>query len=186
MKNIVIFASGSGTNAENLIRHFKAHPKGRIVSVFCNNKEAPVVKRALGLGVPVLIFGKEDLYGGDTVIGKLKELNTDLIILAGFLWLVPEDLIKEYSGKIVNIHPALLPGYGGKGMYGSRVHESIILNREKESGISIHLVNERFDEGEIIFQARCPVSPDDDAASLARKIHALEHEHFPRIVETLL
>jgi phosphoribosylglycinamide formyltransferase 1 len=99
---------------------------------------------------------------------------------------VPEDLIKEYSGKIVNIHPALLPGYGGKGMYGSRVHESIILNREKESGISIHLVNERFDEGEIIFQARCPVSPDDDAASLARKIHALEHEHFPRIVETLL
>ena len=185
-KNIVLFASGNGSNAERIIRHFEGSPKGSVKAVFCNKKDAYVLERAKNLGVPTVVFSREDLYESTAVIDKLRDLGTDLIVLAGFLWLVPGALIAQYPGKIINVHPALLPAYGGKGMYGSRVHEQVIHNGEKESGISIHYVNEIFDEGEVIFQARCSIEEGDTAQTLAAKIHELEHRHFPEIIEKLL
>lgn len=186
MKKIVIFASGNGSNAEKIILHFKDHPLARVVALFCNRPEAFVLQRAAKLNVQSVLFTKEEFYENNTVIDLLKDINPDLIVLAGFLWLIPHSLIDEYQGRIVNLHPALLPKYGGKGMYGDRVHKAVIEAKEKESGISIHHVNGRFDEGEIIFQAHCAIDEKDTHETLAEKIHALEHLHFPRIIESLI
>jgi phosphoribosylglycinamide formyltransferase-1 len=185
-KKIVVFASGSGTNAENIIKFFKKSPTISVVAVFSNKRSAKVLKRAHDLNVKALYFDKDALYNSYDVLHILEDINPDLIVLAGFMWIFPEDILKKFPGKIVNIHPALLPKYGGKGMYGMRVHETIIKNKEKETGISIHFVNENYDEGEIIFQAKTDVSEEDTPESLAEKIHKLEYKHFPEIIQQLL
>jgi len=186
MEKIAIFASGSGTNTQRIVEYFKGHPFIVVDLVLSNNPEAFVLTRAKSLGIPTVIFTRQDFYETERVLTILKERKITFIVLAGFLWLIPGYLLREYADRIVNIHPALLPGYGGKGMYGMRVHESVIHSGDKESGISIHLVNEKYDEGQIIFQSRCKVEPDDTPESLAQKIHKLEYEHYPRIIESLL
>jgi len=186
MKRIAIFASGSGTNAEQIIRHFKTNGKAITEVVLCNNPKALVIERAKVLHTPSMIFNKQDFYDSPKIENMLVRLKIDLIVLAGFLWLVPESLIKKFPNKIINIHPALLPGHGGKGFYGSKVHEAVIQSGEKKSGITIHYVNEKFDEGEIIFQATCDIEPGETPSSLAAKVHKLEHEHFPHVIEKLL
>ncbi len=186
MKNIAIFASGSGTNAENIIRYFSNRNSAKVVLVLSNRREAGVLKRAEALGVNTYIFDRNDFYVSGSVLDHLIQNNIDLIVLAGFLWLVPDDVIKQYEGRIINIHPALLPAYGGKGLYGDKVHNSVILNNEKESGITIHYVNNKYDEGDIIFQAKCKVEPSDTPESLASRIHALEYKYFPEVIEQLV
>lgn len=186
MKNIAIFASGSGTNAENIIQYFKDNPEIQVKLLLSNKKEAYALERAARHGVDTMVFNRDDFNNSDRVLEKLKAEAIDFIVLAGFLWLIPENIIEAYPGKIVNIHPALLPKYGGKGMYGSRVHQAVIDAGEKETGITIHYVNPRYDEGLIIYQAKCRVAPDDDAESLARKVHELEYRDFPKVIENLL
>ena len=186
MKRIAIFASGSGTNAENIIRHFKTNGKAITEVVLCNNPKALVIERAKALHTPSMVFTKQDFYDSPKIENLLVRLKIDLIVLAGFLWLVPESLIKKFPNKIINIHPALLPEHGGKGFYGSKVHESVIQSGAKKSGITIHYVNEKFDEGEIIFQETCDIEPGETPSSLAAKIHKLEYEHYPRVIEKLL
>lgn len=186
MKNIVLFASGSGTNAENIIKHFAENKLAKVSAVFCNRPDAFVIERAKKLNVPVVVFGRKEFYESDAVLQKLKSLQTDLIVLAGFLWLVPDKLIRDYEGRIINIHPALLPKYGGKGMYGAKVHEAVLAAGEKESGITIHFVNEHFDAGKIIFQAKCTIEQKDTAETVATKVHQLEHLHFPKVIGQLL
>ena len=186
MKNIAIFASGSGTNAENIIQYFKKNEKIEVKLVLSNKKDAYVLERAKNHNIPVIVFNRDTLYNTDDLIIILKEFSIDLIVLAGFLWLMPDNIIKTYPNKIINIHPALLPKYGGKGMYGMKVHETVINNNEKESGITIHYVNEFYDEGKIVFQTKCPVDETDTPDSLAEKVHELEYEYFPMIIEKLL
>lgn len=186
MKHIAIFASGAGTNAENIIRYFSNRNSARVVLVLSNRKDAGVLKRAESLGIKTLIFDRDDLYIKGSVSGILANKLIDFVVLAGFLWLVPEDILDRYEGRIINIHPALLPAYGGKGMYGDRVHKAVIRNNEKESGITIHYVNKSYDEGDIIFQVRCRVEPGDTPETLAERIHSLEYEHFPRVIEELI
>jgi len=183
---IAIFASGSGTNAENIGRFFTHHPKAEVCLILSNKKDAGVVLRAKNLGIPCIIFNREDFYDNAKVQTDLKKYKVDFIILAGFLWLLPKELIQSYPKRIINIHPALLPKYGGKGMYGMRVHETVLANNEVESGITIHYVNEEYDSGDIIFQARCGISKNDTAEDLAEKVHALEYEHFPRVIERIV
>lgn len=182
---IAVLASGSGTNAQRLIEHFRSHPKAEVVLVGCDNPGAGVIQRAWDLGVPMYLFNREGMANGD-VQRELVRLRIDLVVLAGFLRLVPSEMIRTWGGRIVNIHPALLPKYGGKGMYGDRVHEAVLRAGEKESGITIHLVNERYDEGRVLFQAKCPVLAGDTPATLAARIHALEHEHYPRVIEEMV
>jgi len=186
MKRIAIFASGSGTNAENIIRYFKANGKAMTEVVLCNNPEAVVIERAKNLHTPSMVFTKEEFYHSAKIENLLARLKIDLIVLAGFLWLIPESLIKKFPGKIINIHPALLPQFGGKGFYGAKVHEAVIKSGAKKSGISIHYVNDKFDEGEIIFQATCDIDENETAESLAAKIHKLEHAHYPAVIEKIL
>ena len=186
MKQIVIFASGSGTNAENLIGYFQDRSGASVVQVLTNNPRAKVIERCNRLKVSCMVFNRTAFFHTDDVLELLMLKNPDLIVLAGFLWMVPEKILKAFPGKIINIHPALLPKYGGKGMYGMHVHEAVISNKEKESGISIHYVNERYDEGAIIFQARCSIDSSDSPQDLADKIHLLEMEHFPLVVESIL
>lgn len=186
MKRLAIFASGTGTNAERLIEYFRTKDSARVELVLTNRADAGVIERAGRLDVKTVIFSREELYDSKHVAELLIEEKIDFIILAGFLWLVPDSLLMEYQGKIVNIHPALLPLYGGKGMYGDRVHRAVIENGEKESGITIHQVNQAYDEGDIIFQATCPVKENDTPALLAKRIHELEYKHFPRVVEEVL
>ena len=186
MKRIAILASGSGTNAENIIRFFRTHPLGRVDLVLTNKPGAGVIQRAESLKVKTVVFGREQFYHSREIVDLLKERKIDLIVLAGFLWLVPPALISEFNGRIVNIHPALLPRYGGKGMYGSHVHEAVVASGDAESGITIHHVNQEYDEGSIIFQAKCKVMEGDSAETLAGRIHSLEYEHFPRVIEALL
>lgn len=186
MKSIAIFASGSGTNAENLIRYFRTGSSGRVSLVLTNRPDAGVINRAGNLGVPVVAFNRDQLRTTGAVLQILREKEIDFIVLAGFLWLVPEDILEAYRGRIVNIHPALLPRYGGKGMYGHHVHEAVLASGDRQSGITIHHVNPAYDEGDIIFQATCPVLPDDTPDTLAGRIHGLEYEHYPRVVEELL
>ena len=186
MNNIAIFASGSGTNTENLIRFFRTSPFGRVQAVLTNRADAGVIDRAQSLEIESLVFTREQFYDSNDVLDLLMERDIDYIVLAGFLWLVPENLLLPFENKIVNIHPALLPKYGGKGMYGSRVHRAVIEAGESESGISIHYVNADYDEGDIIFQAICEIEPGESPDSLAEKIHSLEYEHFPKVVENLL
>ena len=185
MKKIVIFASGSGTNAENIIKHFKNTNLGAVVSVFTNNPKAYVIERAKNFQVPTEVFTKDELNTGK-VLQKLNILQPDLIVLAGFLLKFPEDIVAQYPDKIINVHPALLPKYGGKGMYGMNVHKAIVQNKEKETGITIHYVNENYDEGNIIFQKKVVVLVTDTPEVVAEKIHELEQKYFPAVVENLL
>ena len=186
MKKILIFASGSGTNAQNIIEYFNELVEINVSLVFSNNKDAKVLDRAKNLVVDTVVFTREDLYQNSKVIEMLANEQPDLIVLAGFLWLIPSSIIKKFPNKIVNIHPALLPKYGGKGMYGMHVHRAVIDNNETESGVTIHFVNEEYDAGDIIFQATCPVEKDDTPDLLAQRIHTLEHEHFPKVIEKVL
>jgi len=186
MKKIAIFASGSGTNAQRIIEYFKDHPLIRIEMILSNNPEAFVLERAKKLNLASLVFSRQEFYQSDMVLKVLQENNITFIILAGFLWLIPKYLLDAYSRKIINIHPALLPKYGGKGMYGMRVHEAVIQAGEKESGISIHFVNEKYDAGQKIFQVKCEVSEKDTPETLAKKIHLLEYQYFPVIIEKVL
>ena len=185
-KNIAIFASGSGTNAENIIRYFQENDLIRVALVLSNRSDAYVLERAHRLQVPSEVFLKEDWVSGEQILALLHEYHIDFIVLAGFLVRVPERLLHAYPDKIINIHPALLPKYGGKGMYGDRVHEAVVAAGEKESGITIHYINEHYDEGNTIFQATCPVLPTDSPDDVAKKVHALEYEHFPKIIEQVL
>lgn len=186
MKNIAIFASGTGSNAENLIKYFSTKNTGKVVLVLSNKPHAPVLERAAKLGVESVIFDREQFYTSEEVLKMLIDRQVDFLVLAGFLWFIPEYLTHAFDRRIINIHPALLPAYGGKGMYGDRVHSAVIEAGEKESGITIHYVNEVYDSGDIIFQARCPVYPDDDIHSLASRVHELEYRYFPQIVEEVL
>lgn len=186
MKKIAVLASGSGSNAQNIMEYFKGKPSVKVEVILSNKKDAYVLERAKNFDVPSYVFDREDFYNTDKVLTILKEHQIDLIVLAGFLWLVPDNLLKTYPNRIINIHPALLPKYGGKGMYGDKVHQAVVENKESESGITIHYINERYDEGDIIFQARCKVEPTDSATDVASKVHALEYEHFPRVIEKLL
>ena len=186
MKRIVIFASGSGTNAENLIKFFHNRDNASVIQVLTNNPHAKVLERCKKLKVSALSFNKIGFTKTDDVLNILKASNPDLIVLAGFLWKFPEHILNEFPNKVINVHPALLPKYGGKGMYGMRVHEAVVANNETETGITIHYVNERYDEGAIIFQATCEVNMSDSPDDVAAKIHELEMEHFPKVVERLL
>jgi phosphoribosylglycinamide formyltransferase-1 len=183
-KRIALFASGSGTNAQNIIEYFSDNEGIVVDSLWSNKRNAYALVRAENMGVKTFIFNREAFYQTDQIIDTLKKRKTDLIVLAGFLWLIPQNLIENFT--IINIHPALLPKYGGKGMYGMNVHKAVIDNKEKESGISIHYVNEKYDEGEIIFQARCKLLPTDKAEDVAKKVHQLEYEHFPAIIERVV
>ena len=183
---MAILASGSGSNAENLFNYFKDHKTIRLDCILANKPDAFVLERAKRLGVDSMVFNREQFKNSNYVVDLLKERGVDWIVLAGFLWLIPCNMIAAFANRIVNIHPALLPNYGGKGMYGMRVHEAVVANKETETGITIHYVNEKYDEGKIIFQAKCNVEKNDNADEVATKIHALEYEHFPRIIERCL
>ena len=185
MIKTAIFASGSGTNAMNIIHFFRDSAVVSIEAVLSNKPDAPVLQKAAAEGVETLIFSRDDFYNNSIVYNYLSKKGIELIILAGFLWLVPENMVNTWQGRIVNIHPALLPSYGGRGMYGDKVHKAVIENGEKQSGISIHLVNPKYDEGDILFQACCPVLPDDTPESLAARIHQLEYRYFPQVIEQL-
>jgi len=186
MKRLAIFASGSGSNAENIAKYFRKRSGAKISIILTNNPKAFVIDRAAQLKIPVEVFDRTTFYDSNKILKKLQEAEIDMIILAGFLWLVPQNLLKAYPEKIINIHPALLPKYGGKGMYGMKVHEEVIRNQEKESGITIHYVDECYDEGCIIFQATCEVLPNDTAQTLADRVHKLEYRHFPEVIESLV
>jgi len=185
MKKILLFASGAGSNVENIIQYFKNNPDVKIAGVFSNNSNAIVLDKAKNHNVPTLIFNREQLTDG-FVFDKIAELKPDLIVLAGFLWKMPEEIVKAYPNKIINIHPALLPKYGGKGMYGIKVHQTVLENKEKETGITIHYVNEDYDEGEFIFQQKVAIEDCKTPEDVANKIHELEHKHFPIIIEKIL
>lgn len=185
MRRIAIFASGSGTNAENIIKYFSTRNKAKVELVLSNKREAYVLQRAEALGVITHFFDRDDFYSGTKVLDILHKNKIDFIVLAGFLWLIPANILDEYQRRIINIHPALLPKYGGKGMYGERVHRAVIENKETESGITIHYVDSRYDEGDIIFQASCRVEPDDTPETLASKIHELEYKYFPVVIDDL-
>lgn len=184
VKRIALFASGSGTNAENIIRYFNDNEQVMVDSLWSNKPDAFALKRAQKWNVEPFVFTREQFYNSTKVLDILNKRKIDLIVLAGFLWLIPSNLVQHFT--IINIHPALLPKYGGKGMYGMNVHEAVVASGDKESGISIHYVNDRYDEGKLIFQARCPVLSSDTAVEVAEKVHALEYEHFPRIIERVL
>jgi formyltetrahydrofolate-dependent phosphoribosylglycinamide formyltransferase len=184
--NIAIFASGAGSNAANIIRYFKNRTDIKISLIVCNKPEAGVLGIAEKNGVPTLLIEKDRFAKGDAYLPDLQKAGIDFVVLAGFLWKIPAALITGYPNKIINIHPALLPKYGGKGMYGSKVHEAVIAAGEKESGITIHFVNEHYDEGAIIFQSTCTIDSTDTAETLATKIHELEYAHFPKQIDALL
>jgi phosphoribosylglycinamide formyltransferase-1 len=186
MRNIAIFASGSGTNAENIIKYFSTRNNGKVSLVLSDKRESFVLKRAAMYNVSSLFFEHSDFYGSGAVLDSLLKNEIDFIVLAGFLLLIPENILNRFEGRIINIHPALLPKYGGKGMYGERVHKAVLANNEHESGITIHYVNRFYDEGNIIFQAKCIVLPGDTPESLASRIHELEYAHFPEVIEKLI
>jgi len=186
MKQIAIFASGTGTNAARIIDHFRHHAFVKISLIACNKPDAGVLSIAEKEQIPTLILEKEQFFRGDAYVDELRERKIDFLVLAGFLWKVPAALVKAYKGRIVNIHPALLPKYGGKGMYGQHVHEAVIAAKERETGITIHYVDELYDHGQVIFQASFEVEVTDTPETLARKVHKLEHVHFPRIIEEVV
>ena len=185
MKNILIFASGSGTNAENIILYFKNNPIANVVAVFTNNPNAPIIDKANNLKVPTFVFSRDELKS-EVFLQKITAFKPDLIVLAGFLWQFPERIIMAYKNKIINIHPALLPKYGGKGMYGMNVHKTVLENKEIETGITIHYVNEHYDEGEFIFQKSVNIEDCKSAEEIAHKIHELEHQYFPEVIGNLI
>ena len=183
---IALFASGNGSNVQRIAECYAGEGSPVISAIYCNNPGAFVLERAKTLGIPSVLFNKEFFYNSSEVVNDLKRRGTEWIILAGFLWLIPDHILKAFPQKIINIHPALLPAFGGKGMYGMKVHQAVIAAGEKQSGITIHFVNDKYDEGDIIFQATCQVHPGDTAEMLAAKIHELEYEHFPRVIEKLV
>lgn len=183
---MAIFASGAGSNARELIRHFHGHPRCRVALVACNRPDAGVIGVAGEAGIPVLQLERDRFFRGDGHLPELMEAGIDLIVLAGFLWKVPSALVKAFPDRILNIHPALLPAHGGKGMYGSHVHEAVIRGGDPHSGITIHLVDEQYDHGRTLFQARLDLLPEETPESLAQRIHVLEHRHFPAVVEAFL
>jgi phosphoribosylglycinamide formyltransferase-1 len=185
-KRIAIFASGSGSNAQKIMEHFKKHTDAEVSIVLTNNPEAYVLQRADNFEIPTHIFDKHEFYQTNEVPDLLKNLNIDIIVLAGFLWLIPDTILANYPKRIINIHPALLPKYGGKGMYGDRVHKQVLENGDEESGITIHYVNEDFDTGEIIYQARFKIEKNDDLELVKFKGQQLEHQYFPKIIEQVL
>src|ERR1700744_1999494 len=185
-KRIAIFASGSGSNAQKIMEHFKRSSEAEVVLILTNNPQAYVLQRADNFEVPSHIFTRNEFYHTDDVIKLLKNLQVDLIVLAGFLWLVPVSLLKAFPNKIINLHPALLPKYGGAGMDGDHGHKGVFAQKEEESGITIHFVNEMFDEGEIIHQSKFRIEPGDNLEMIKFKGQQLEHQHFPRVVESLL
>lgn len=186
MKNLVIFASGAGSNTQKIIDYFKNSSLATVTLIVCNKPEAGVLQIAGKENIPSLIISRHTFYETHDIAGRLSGIQADWIILAGFLWKIPEYLVSAFPRRIVNIHPALLPRHGGKGMYGMRVHEAVIASGEQESGITIHYVNERYDEGEMILQKTCSVSPGDTPESLAQKVHQLEYEWYPQIIEKLI
>jgi len=186
MRKIVIFASGTGSNARKIVEYFKKHPTISVEMILSNNAQAGVLEMAQSHKIPTRVFSREEFKKSETILNLLKKINPDLIALAGFLWLVPKNLVQAFPNKIVNIHPALLHKFGGKGMYGMHVHKAVHEAGEKESGPTIHYVNEHFDEGEIIFQARVGLTPEDSPADIGTKVLQLEHEHFPKVIERLL
>lgn len=185
MKRIVIFASGSGSNAENIIKYFRSTTTAVVTKVLCNNKNAKVFERCKNLEIDCLLFSKNEFFESNTVLELVKK-NADYIVLAGFLLKIPRNIIEAYPNKIINIHPALLPKYGGKGMYGMHVHNAVKENNEDETGITIHFVNENYDEGAIIFQAKTPVFSNDNPNDIALKVHQLEYQYFPRVIEDVI
>lgn len=191
MNHIAIFASGSGSNAEQIAAYFAHRDDVTISLILSNNPQAGVIDRARrgfghGQHIPVLLFDRTAFYQTNRLVDLLQRQSIDLIVLAGFMWLMPAELVRAFPGRIINIHPALLPKFGGKGMFGHHVHEAVVAAGETESGITVHFVNEHYDEGQIIFQASCPVSPTDVPAEVAQKIHALEYQHYPRVVDEVL
>lgn len=186
MKNIAVFASGSGTNAEKIFEKFAQHPKGRVKLLLTNNPKAGVIGRAARFNVPVQVFDKSILYGTDDVLKWLQKAEIDFIVLAGFLLKIPENIISAYQNNIINIHPALLPAYGGKGMYGIHVHRAVLEAGDQLTGITIHLVNEKYDAGKIILQVNCPINPTDTPEDVAAKVQKLEHQYYPEVIEELL
>lgn len=185
-KRIAIFASGSGSNAQKIMEYFKRSPDAEVVLILTNNPQAYVLQRADNFEIPSHVFTRNEFYQTDEVIKILKNLQVDLIVLAGFLWLVPASLLRAFPNKIINLHPALLPKYGGKGMYGDNVHKAVLAAGEEESGITIHFANEEFDEGEIIHQSRFKIEPSDTLEMIKFKGQQLEHQHFPKVIENLL
>ena len=186
IRRIAIFASGAGSNAQKIIDHFRHHTTIRVALIVCNKPQAGVLSIAKRENIPTLIIEKEKFFRGNGYVDELKKAGIDFIVLAGFLWKVPAALLRAWPHKIVNIHPALLPGYGGKGMYGAFVHKAVIDAKDRESGISIHFVDDIYDHGQVIFQARVPVSEDDTPESLEEKIHELEHKHYALVVEEVM
>ena len=184
--NLAIFASGTGTNAARIIDYFRGSTQIKVSLIVCNKPGAGVLGVAERAGVPTLLIEKEPFFRGGAYVAALEEKKIDFIVLAGFLWKIPEALVKAYPGRIVNIHPALLPKYGGKGMYGQFVHEAVIAAGDKESGITIHYVDEHYDHGDPIRQVKVLIEPEDTPETLAKKIHLLEYEHFPKIIEEVI
>ncbi|MCB0580055.1 MAG: phosphoribosylglycinamide formyltransferase [Phaeodactylibacter sp.] len=185
MPNIAIFASGTGTNAGKIIDYFKENANIHVVLVVSNKATAPVLELADESGIEKMVISRQSFYETEGLLDALRDRGVGLIVLAGFLWLIPDYLVRAYDKRMVNIHPALLPKYGGKGMYGMNVHRAVKAAGETVSGITIHYVNERYDEGGVIFQATCPIAPDDEPEDIARKVQQLEHRHFAPVVEQL-
>lgn len=185
-KRIAIFASGSGSNAQKIMEYFKKHADVEVSIILTNNPDAYVLQRADNFEIPTHIFDRQEFYETDEIVDLLKNLRIDIIVLAGFLWLIPQNLLQSFPNKIINIHPALLPNYAGKGMYGDKIHNQILANGDEESGITIHYVNEHFDEGEIIYQSRFKIEKGDDLEMIKFKGQQLEHQYYPKIIEQLL
>ena len=182
MIKIAIFASGSGSNAERIVEYFSSHDDIEVSLILTNNAVAGVIERGQRLNIPTLIFNKKLFTKTDKIVEILQSQGIDWVILAGFLWLVPNNLTRAFENRMINIHPALLPKYGGKGMWGHHVHEAVVANKEKETGITIHYVNEHYDEGKVIFQAKCDVNENDSSENVAAKIHELEYQYFPEVI----
>jgi len=185
-KNIAVFASGTGTNAANIIEYFSDKQTANVALIVSNNSNAGVLKIAEANNIRSLIIQKEKFFKGDAYIPELKNASINFIVLAGFLWMIPSLIINEYRNRIINIHPALLPKFGGKGMYGNAVHEAVLSAKEKQSGITIHFVDEFYDNGKTIFQTTCPVYENDTTETLAKRIHELEYKYFPQVIEELI
>lgn len=186
MNRIAIFCSGSGTNAEVIMRHFQSHHEIEVVHLLANKPDIKALERAANFNVPTTVFDRHTFYETNEIDTLLINAKVDYLILSGFLWKIPARLVELFPNRIINIHPALLPKYGGKGMYGMNVHEAVLANKESESGISIHLVNEHYDEGQLLFQAKCEVSLTDTPLSLAQKVHQLEYAHFSEVIESYI
>ena len=186
MRNIAIFASGNGTNAENIAEYFSKNEKIKVALIVSNRANAGVHERARRLGILSLTLPKADFIAGEPVLQVLREYQIDFVVLAGFMCLVSEPLLRAFPNRIVNIHPALLPKFGGKGMFGHHVHEAVVAAGEKESGITIHYINEQYDEGQIVFQASCPLIPEDTPDTVAAKVHALEYRYYPQVIEQII